>query len=70
MNEIANIVSTFGFPIACCIILMYYVFKLNESHKQEVSEIMREHKEEVKQMTDAINSNTLVLTKLLDKLGE
>ncbi len=70
MEEIANIVSTFGFPIACCLILMYYVFRLNESHKAEVTEIMREHKEEVDKMTDAINSNTLVLTKLLDKLGE
>lgn len=70
MEDIANIVSTFGFPIACCIILMYYVFRLNESHKAEVTEIMHEHKEEVNKMTDAINSNTLVLTKLLDKLGE
>lgn len=70
MEDMVSLVSTFGFPIACCLILLYYVFKLNESHKAEVSEIMKEHKEEVKQMTDAINSNTLVLTKLLDKLGE
>ncbi len=70
MEEIGNFISTFGFPICCCLILMYYVFKLNESHKAEVTEIMKEHKEEVDKMTDAINSNTLVLTKLLDKLGE
>ena len=70
MEDMVSLVSTFGFPIACCLILLYYVFKLNESHKAEVSEIMKEHKEEVKQMTDAINSTTLVLTKLLDKLGE
>ena len=70
MEEVSTLISTFGFPIVCCLILMYYVFKLNETHKQEVNEIMKEHKDEVNKMTEAINSNTLVMTKLLERLGE
>lgn len=70
MEEVSTLISTFGFPIVCCLILMYYVFKLNETHKQEINEIMKEHKDEVNKMTEAINSNTLVMTKLLERLGE
>lgn len=70
MEEVSTLISTFGFPIVCCLILMYYVFKLNETHKQEINEIMKEHKDEVNKMTEAINSNTLVMTKLLERLGD
>ena len=70
MEGVSTLISTFGFPIVCCLILMYYVFKLNETHKQEINEIMKEHKDEVNKMTEAINSNTLVMTKLLERLGD
>ena len=70
MEQVVEIFSSFGFPIACCIILMWYVYQLQKKHDEEIKLIMNEHKAETNKMTEAINSNTLILTKLLDKLGE
>lgn len=50
-------VSTVGFPIVMCFILVWYIKDTNEKHK-----------EETKQFTEALNKNTLVLQKLCDKL--
>lgn len=70
MEQITEIFSNFGFPVACCVILMWYVYHLQKTHDEEIKHIMNEHKNEVVKITEAINSNTLILTKLLDKLGE
>lgn len=56
-NVIIQSISTVGFPIAMCIILMWYINKTNEQHKAEMDK-----------MSDAIENNTLALTRLLTKL--
>lgn len=53
MSEIITAISTVGFPIVACIAL----FWMNE--KQD-----RRHEEEVKQLNEAVNNNTVALTKL------
>ena len=35
-----------------------------------MEDLRKEHKEEIKQMTDAINNNTLVIQKLVDKIDK
>lgn len=57
VTVILQAITTVGFPIVMCLVLMWYVMKSNESHK-----------EETKDFTDALNRNTLVLQKLCDKL--
>ena len=57
ITVILQAITTVGFPIVMCLVLMWYVMKSNESHK-----------EETKAFTDALNRNTLVLQKLCDKL--
>lgn len=57
INEIITAISTVGFPCVCTLILMYIVYKMNESHKDEMNDVK-----------EAINNNTIALTKLLDKL--
>ena len=57
LNDIVSVISTLGFPISMCLILCYYVNKINESHKAES-----------KNFADALNANTVVLQKLCDKL--
>lgn len=57
MTVILQAITTVGFPIVMCLVLMWYVMKSNESHK-----------EETRDFTDALNRNTLVLQKLCDKL--
>lgn len=57
MDAFVQIISTVGFPIAVCLLCFWYI-----------REIQTEHKEETAKLADAINNNTLVMTKLVDKL--
>lgn len=56
-EAILQAITTVGFPIVMCIILLTYISKQNVSHK-----------EETKEFTDALNKNTIVLQKLCDSL--
>lgn len=57
MNDIVNAISTVGFPIVVCIIMIY----LNE--KQSLR-----HKEEVEKMTLALNNNTVAIQQILEHM--
>ena len=54
MNEIAQIVATIGFPSAVCLLLLNYVKKLSESHR-----------EESKSYQQSINANTQAIIELI-----
>lgn len=51
-------ISTVGFPIVCCGVCFWYIYKTGIQHKEEMDK-----------MSEAINNNTLVMQKLIDKLG-
>lgn len=58
-TAIAQLVGSLGFPIVACVMLYVRMEKQDENHKAEVSELSK-----------AIQNNTLVMQKLIDKLGE
>lgn len=70
MNEIVQVVSTLGFPIAMCIGACIFIKYQFDANNKNVDDIRKEHKEEVKSMTEALNNNTLALQRLIDKLGD
>nr|DAM91084.1 MAG TPA: YvrJ protein family protein [Caudoviricetes sp.] len=57
-NVIVQLISSLGFPIACCIAMFWQNNKLNENHKEETTKL-----------NEAINNNTIALNRLIDKLG-
>lgn len=57
-NAITTLITSVGFPIAVCLICFWYIKTMTESHKDEV-----------KQLTEAIQNNTLVMQHLVDKMG-
>lgn len=57
MNDIIQAISTVGFPIVMCIIMIY----LNE--KQDTR-----HREEVDKMIEAVNNNTVVIQQMLEHM--
>ena len=59
INSVTQFISTLGFPIAVCLICFWYINKREEQHKDEVTELSK-----------AINNNTLVMQKLVDRLGD
>ena len=68
--DIIQIISTLGFPIACCLGLGWYVKTQTDNYRNDVKDIQREHKEETKQMTEALNNNTLALQHLAEKIEQ
>ena len=57
MNEIVTAVSTVGFPIVMCLMLLYYN---RESQKL--------HKEEMTNLTQVLQDNNIILAKLKELL--
>ena len=59
MDAIVSLFSNLAVPVACLIATFYLWNKEREDHKQESKEI-----------TSALNNNTLVMQKLVDKLDK
>lgn len=58
ISAIIQAISTVGFPIVMCLLFMYYIKYINDQHKDEIDKL-----------SQSVNNNTLVMQKLLDKLG-
>lgn len=58
VSAIVQAISTVGFPIVMCLLFMYYIKYINDQHKDEIDKL-----------SESLNNNTLVMQKLLDKLG-
>lgn len=76
MDQWVQIISTYGVSIAAMIALAYYVIRKDKEAREYNAEfqamilkIMGEHKSEVTELRDAINNNTLVMTKLCERIG-
>lgn len=58
-TTVVQAVSAVGFPIVFCLILYKTMLDQNKQHKEESDKL-----------TEAIHSNTIALTKLIDKLDK
>lgn len=57
MDEVIQIVSTLGFPIAMCLLLFWYLQKESETHRTETNALK-----------DAINKLEIAITTLISKI--
>lgn len=67
-ETISNMISSLGFPIVLCIVLIVGFKYMFDKFMDRNAQITAEHKEEMDAVTTALNNNTLVLQKLCDKL--
>ena len=58
VSAITSLISSVGFPIACCIYLIYSNNKTAEKHA-----------EEVEKLRETVENNTKAMMKLCNKLG-
>lgn len=58
-NTIIQVVGSLGFPIVMCGALFWRQVKSDEQHKAEMDKL-----------SEALNNNTLAITKLSDKLDK
>lgn len=66
--DIVTMITTVGFPIVCCIAMGWYVKYVTDEQREEIKNLTEKHREEMTEVTTAINNNTIALTKLCDKL--
>lgn len=57
VQEIITAISTVGFPIVCCGVLFYQNWKEDSAHKEEMNQI-----------TKALENNTLAIQKMITLL--
>ena len=67
---ILQLISSNLFPICACIGMAWFFNKVNDNYRQDIKELQTGHKEEIKSITEAVNNNTLVIQKLIDKMGD
>lgn len=70
MNDVVQAISAVGFPIVAALGCGFFVKWQYEQNMKQIEELRKEHKEEVVQMTKAIENNTLALTKLIDRIDK
>lgn len=70
MNDIVQIISAVGFPIVAAVGCAYFVKWQYEQNQKQLEEMRKEHKEEVNNMTKAIENNTVALTRLLERFDK
>lgn len=66
--DIIQLISSLGFPIVACIFVAVYTSKQNENYRADIKELQKDHKEEIGQLRTALENNTLVIQKLIDKI--
>lgn len=67
-STITELISTVGFPIVCFCICAWYVKYREDKNDDKIDKLNTMHNEENKNMTQALNNNTVALTKLTDTL--
>ncbi len=70
VNDIVSIISAVGFPIVAAVGCAYFVKWQYEQNQKQVEEMRKEHKEEVANMTKAIENNTIALNRLLERFDK
>lgn len=81
MESLITLIQGVGFPIACAVAMFVMLNKEQKEHKEETAQIsstitalkesftesMNDQKQD---MVNALNNNTLVLQKLLDRMDD
>lgn len=72
MDNYVQIISTLGFPIVACISMAIYVKEQTKNNREDVKELNAQHSKEMNAFKDeikeALNNNTIALTKLCERL--
>lgn len=64
MNEIAQVVSSIGFPIVSFLIAAYFIKYTYDKTAEANANAM----EKISDLAEAVNNNTVVLTHLVEKI--
>ena len=63
---ISTFIQTVGFPAVCVLGMGWYVKYITDQHHDELQKMQDQHQQEMNEVTEALNNNTLALQKLTD----
>lgn len=63
-------IGSLGFPIVACCAMAFFFAKVNDNYRNDIKEINAGHKEEMRAMTEAVNNNTLVIQRLVERMDK
>ena len=66
MDQIWSAIGQYAFPIVACVVMGWYVKYIQDNYRKDISEISARHKEEMSNVTQALNNNTQAIQKLTD----
>ena len=64
--DILALIGQYAFPIVACVAMGWYVKDQSDKNRQQLDKIMEAHKVEIKEITIALNNNTIALQRLTD----
>lgn len=67
-GSITSLISNVGFPIVCFLACAWYVKYREDKNDEKIDKLNTMHDDENKRMVEALNNNTVALTKLTDTL--
>lgn len=68
MDTFVQFIQTLGFPISIAVYLLYDRSKVEQLHKDEMDAMRQEMETSMQKMTEALNNNTNVLSRILEVL--
>lgn len=69
LNTVTSLIGSFGFPTVACLCLGWYVKHQTDTNREDVRLITEKHETEIKEVTTALNNNTLAIQKLCERIG-
>jgi hypothetical protein len=69
-NLVIAAIGSLGFPIVACVGMAIFFREVNNNYRTDLKEANNNHKIEIDKLTEAINNNTLVITKLIDRMDK
>lgn len=68
MQDVVSIISAVGFPIVCCGAMGWYVKYITDQNNKRIDSLQEQHRTENNNVVEAINNNTIALTKLCERM--
>lgn len=70
IQTILQAITTVGFPIVACGVMMWYVKYQTDRNREDIDKLNEQHRAEMLDMTTAVNNNTVVLTRLCEIINK
>ena len=69
INSLTTLISSVGFPIVACVAMGWYVKYQMDKYDKQIKDMSDEHRNEMKEVTTALNNNTMAIEKLCERIG-